>query len=265
MRQIVEKFRFSLNAGTIGGSTAISSSGNLVTTGTVQGAVVAATNLRVFNGANYVQLAAPALGSNVNFSLPAIDGAGMAIWTAATLGDCTGTRAIGTVCADGTVYAGLSPDAGGVQMFTARCDFDQTWNGTTCTGSRMPRTWNNGTTNWTTTGFASLFTGKANSAGLSALVDAGSTHYAARGCEDLDEGGHTDWYLPALNEFNVLHVNKTTIRRFDTTGTRYWTSSELNNSIGLGIQFSTGYVNDGDDGFKQDQQLVGAVRAEMIH
>lgn len=64
-----------LNAGTIGGSTAISSSGNLVTTGTVQGAVVSATQLRVFNGANYVQLAAPALGGNVNFSLPAADGA----------------------------------------------------------------------------------------------------------------------------------------------------------------------------------------------
>jgi hypothetical protein len=64
----------SINAGTIGGSTAINSSGNLVTTGTVQGAIVRATNLRVFNGANYVQLAAPALGGNLNFSLPAADG-----------------------------------------------------------------------------------------------------------------------------------------------------------------------------------------------
>ncbi|MBK7962069.1 MAG: hypothetical protein IPK04_13250 [Bdellovibrionales bacterium] len=64
-----------LNTGTIGGNTAINSTGNLVTTGTVQGAVVGATNMRIFNGANYVQLAAPALGGNLSFSLPAADGA----------------------------------------------------------------------------------------------------------------------------------------------------------------------------------------------
>ncbi|MBL7671129.1 MAG: hypothetical protein JNM39_11660 [Bdellovibrionaceae bacterium] len=64
-----------LNSGTIGGSTSINSTGNLTTTGTVQGAVAAATQLRVFNGANYVQLAAPSLGSNLSFSLPALDGA----------------------------------------------------------------------------------------------------------------------------------------------------------------------------------------------
>ncbi|MBL7670442.1 MAG: hypothetical protein JNM39_08145 [Bdellovibrionaceae bacterium] len=64
-----------INSGTLGGSTAISSSGNLVTTGTVQGATVGATNVRVFNGANYVQLSAPALGSNLSLSLPAADGA----------------------------------------------------------------------------------------------------------------------------------------------------------------------------------------------
>ncbi|MBL7670267.1 MAG: hypothetical protein JNM39_07250 [Bdellovibrionaceae bacterium] len=64
-----------LNTGTIGGNTAFNSTGNLVTTGTVQGAVVGATNMRIFNGANYVQLAAPALGGNLSFSLPAADGA----------------------------------------------------------------------------------------------------------------------------------------------------------------------------------------------
>lgn len=64
-----------LNAGTIGGSTAINSTGNLVTSGTVQGAVVAATNLQVFNGANYLQLVAPPLVGNVTLTLPSADGA----------------------------------------------------------------------------------------------------------------------------------------------------------------------------------------------
>lgn len=63
-----------INAGTIAGSTAINTSGNLVTTGTVQGGNVNGTNLRVYNGANYVQLAAPALSGNVNFKLPSADG-----------------------------------------------------------------------------------------------------------------------------------------------------------------------------------------------
>ncbi|MBK7963499.1 MAG: tail fiber domain-containing protein [Bdellovibrionales bacterium] len=64
-----------INTGTIGGTTAITTSGNLVTTGTVQGAIVNGTNIRAYNGSNYVQLAAPALGGNINFSLPAADGA----------------------------------------------------------------------------------------------------------------------------------------------------------------------------------------------
>jgi hypothetical protein len=64
-----------LNSGTIGGSTSINSTGNLTTTGTVQGSVAGATQLRVFNGANYVQFTSPTLAGNVNFSLPATDGA----------------------------------------------------------------------------------------------------------------------------------------------------------------------------------------------
>lgn len=63
-----------INAGTIVGTAAINSSGNLVTTGTVQGATVSATNLRVYNGGSYVQLAAPSLAGNLNFTLPAADG-----------------------------------------------------------------------------------------------------------------------------------------------------------------------------------------------
>jgi hypothetical protein len=59
-------------------------------------------------------------------------------------GDCVGTTPpVGTVCADGTIYAGLSPDTG-AKMFTTRCDYGQTWNGSACTGTRLPQNWNNG-------------------------------------------------------------------------------------------------------------------------
>jgi hypothetical protein len=68
-----------IDAGTIGGSAAINSTGNLVTSATVQGGTVGATNLRVHNGGNYVQLAAPALSGILNLTLPAADGANGAL------------------------------------------------------------------------------------------------------------------------------------------------------------------------------------------
>lgn len=52
------------------------------------------------------------------------------------------------------------------------------------------------------TGFRSIIDGAANSAGEAAL---GSTYEAATFCENLNTGGYTDWYLPALNEMEVLY------------------------------------------------------------
>ncbi len=63
-----------ITSGTISGSAAINSSGNLITTGTVSGLNVQATNLRVYNGTNYVQFVAPTLAGIVNFTLPDNDG-----------------------------------------------------------------------------------------------------------------------------------------------------------------------------------------------
>jgi hypothetical protein len=63
-----------ITSGTISGSAGINTSGNLITTGTVSGLNVQATNLRVYNGANYIQMTAPALGGNVNLTLPTTDG-----------------------------------------------------------------------------------------------------------------------------------------------------------------------------------------------
>ncbi len=63
-----------ITSGTISGSAAINSSGNLITTGTVSGLTVQATNLRVYNGTNYIQFVAPTLAGIVNFTLPDNDG-----------------------------------------------------------------------------------------------------------------------------------------------------------------------------------------------
>ena len=62
-------------SGTIGGSTAINSTGNLYTTGTVTGGVVSASTLKIYNGINFLQFTAPTLGGSINWILPNADGA----------------------------------------------------------------------------------------------------------------------------------------------------------------------------------------------
>lgn len=58
----------------------------------------------------------------------------------------TGCAPEGTICVDGTIYAGLYTDLSGVviPMYTTRCDAGMTWDGTTCTGARGFYHWNNG-------------------------------------------------------------------------------------------------------------------------
>jgi hypothetical protein len=173
-----------------------------------------------------------------------IAGTTASIWSISTAGgDCVGTTPpVGTVCADGTIYAGISPDTS-AKMFTTRCDYGQTWNGSACIGSRLPQNWNNGTTNWATTGYSNSNTGKANSAGLFASADASSPYAAATICENLNQDGHTDWYLPSKNELNIMYADKNTIRNFDTSGAYYWSSTENNSFDSWNQRISDGSQN----------------------
>src|SRR5574337_562894 len=77
----------------------------------------------------YMQLRATTSASaGTQFTITASIGATTANWNITTqYADCSGNP-IGTVCGDGTVYAGLSPD-GNVAMFTTRCDVGQSWTG----------------------------------------------------------------------------------------------------------------------------------------
>ena len=67
------------------------------------------------------------------------------------------------------------------------------------TGENSDRTW--GTRN-VATGITSDINGPTNSASLAAL---GAAYQAAKFCEDLTIGDYSDWYLPALNELEVLY------------------------------------------------------------
>ncbi|MCL2469434.1 MAG: DUF1566 domain-containing protein [Alphaproteobacteria bacterium] len=153
-----------------------------------------------------------------------------ALWmvtTAGTANACDGTPRPGTICADGTIYVGLSPD-GNVKMYTTRCDAYMNWNGTSCIGARTPLSWNDGTGNTITTGANSNVSGRANTAALVALGSSPSPapYVAANYCNDLTVNGHSDWYLPAREEIALLFPisNEGTANGF--TPASYWSSTE---------------------------------------
>lgn len=150
------------------------------------------------------------------------------------------TVAPGGLCADGSVYAGLSPD-GNVPMYTTPQDrplaSGSCWNDCNCT-------------NYTTTSLTSAVTGKSNSATLITLDSDSGTggtqpHRMAQYCEDLVAHGQSDWYMPALNELDVLYTNKAAIGNFDTSGSFYWSSTEFNTNDPWVQQFSGGSQNSG--------------------
>lgn len=165
-------------------------------------------------------------------------GNGATMWGVTTTGSCASSPAIGTVCADGSVYAGLSPD-GGVPMYAQRCDLGQSWNGVACTGTRATPSYNNGSVNYLASGTGNADTGKANTATLVALTDAGAPYQAATNCAILNEDGHTDWYLPAKDELAVLSSSSAVIGNF-STGTYLASTEGTNPSDVWVVSFNNG-------------------------
>jgi hypothetical protein len=186
----------------------------------------------------YIQLRATTAGTaGTTYTITASIGPVSSDWNITTTpADCS-TGAIGTVCADGSVYAGTSPD-GSVPMYVTRCDYNQTWSGSACTGTRQGITWNNGQSDWVDTSLVNCgsvpacdVSGETNTTTLAA-ADSDSNdggvqpHAAAKYCDDLTVHGNSDWYLPSAPELNVINTNKTAIGQFDISGSFYWSSSE---------------------------------------
>jgi predicted GIY-YIG superfamily endonuclease len=159
------------------------------------------------------------------------------VWSVTTTGassdSCDTTTTAGTVCADGSVYAGISPDNNS-RMFTTRCDYGQTWDtGTSaCVNGRVSLVW---AAYNTVTGYTSSITGRTNSAGLAAL---GAGYSAALACENLTVNGKDDWYLPAKDELNILVSNATAIGHFLTDGNWYKSSTEADYNVSWIQRFS---------------------------
>ncbi len=178
-------------------------------------------------------------------------------WSITATNGC-GVTAPGAICPDGTVVAGITAD-GNVLMYTTPCDAGMTWDSgtSTCTGTRLSKSWNNGSANWTVTGYTSPVTGLLNTGGLVTLTDAGGPYEAALYCANLDAYGHDDWYLPAKDELATFYVHRIAIGGFDGGGTYYWSASEINNVLAWLQRFSDGHQSSGT---KDSARLVRCAR-----
>ena len=159
-------------------------------------------------------------------------------WSVSTSGgDCSVANPIpGTVCADGTVYAGKTVD-GNVKMYVTRCDEGMSWNGSVCTGTRVYPKWaTNGNTS-DDSGGGGTVSGFTNTYTLNALVNTNSPFPMADRCATLTANGHSDWYLPATQEYVTILGNKDAIGYFNNTAT-YFASNQSNVVSALAIRAS---------------------------
>jgi hypothetical protein len=150
---------------------------------------------------------------------------------------------IGDVCADGSIYAGMTAD-GNVRMYTEMTAEPLIYNGPWSFGTGSPPMIA------VQAGLVSRVTGAANTIQIATGgpfedADAGAPgvqpHSAANHCANLTSHGHDDWYLPALDELRVLYANSAAIGGFPTD--ELWASTEDEASptdCALAIDFPAG-------------------------
>ncbi len=209
------------------------------------------SNSLIDMNARYLQVRAtsdvnPSTATNVTINI----GTASSLWqiTTQSTGPCgnVGPGDEGMICSDGSVYAGVSPD-GNRNMYAARCDAGQTWDGTNCTGARLLTPWSVANS---TTGATSWVTGAANTFTLATLTDGAQPYHAAAACDALSAHGKTDWYLPARNEVQVVYSKLVDGTPQDNlpnpliptflTNQSYWDSSETGSMSAGSRNFSNG-------------------------
>ena len=82
--------------------------------------------------------------------------------------------------------------------------------------------------------------GQANTAAI--IGQAGHTKSAAKTCSDLVLNGMSDWFLPSLQELNLIYINLHAYQVGGFSSATYWPSTENNSTTACGINFSTGGV-----------------------
>ena len=84
--------------------------------------------------------------------------------------------------------------------------------------------------------------GTGNQNTINILAGCETAGIAARVCDNLDEGGYQDWYLPSRDELYKLYLNKTAIGSI--TNGNYWTSSQENSTYAWRLYGGNGSIYD---------------------
>jgi len=87
-----------------------------------------------------------------------------------------------------------------------------------------------------------LGSGKQNT--IDILKDCDEIGIAARICKDLIQDGYSDWYLPSVDEFSKLYLNRDKIGGLNYP--YYWTSTEYGSKWALTWHSFDGYNGYGD-------------------
>ena len=133
------------------------------------------------------------------------------------------------------------------------------------TDQSTSRAWSNVTSAAIGTSAQSSWDGLSNSNSI--VGQAGHTSSAAKLCLDLVSGGQSDWYLPSIQELNMLWNNYYTVTRAlsqisgatQLSNSVYWSSSEDGNFFAWFFYFNYGYTS--STKVKYNTCCVRAVRA----
>lgn len=133
------------------------------------------------------------------------------------------------------------------------------------TDQSISQAWSNVTSAEIGTSAQSSWDGLSNSNSI--VGQAGHTSSAAKLCLDLVSGGQSDWYLPSIQELNMLWNNYYTVNRAlsqisgatQLSNSVYWSSSETNVNLAWFFSFYYGYTY--GSSYKYDTFYVRAVRA----
>ena len=132
------------------------------------------------------------------------------------------------------------------------------------TNQSISQVWSNVSSTLIGASAQSLWDGLSNSNAI--VAQAGHTSSAAKLCLDLVSGGQSDWYLPSIQELNMLWNNYYTVAKAlsqisgatQLSNNYYWSSSEDFNNDACYFLFNYGFT---DYYIKYMENYVRAVRA----
>ena len=86
-------------------------------------------------------------------------------------------------------------------------------------------------------------TGQTNTSAMVAMY--GEKGYAGDICDLLDLDGHDDWYLPSLEELQLMYKNLKTSHIGNFSDVNYWSSSQLDSENAWSVNFKDGSSDSG--------------------